>query len=155
MLDAFGKPGSDLMNYEIKWLGSFDECHAVKAVDHYNTSKGKTASHQYFSGKYCTISVDAGLGEVVCMSICFTISARTVSSGSTLFAFLYLFLITPTIMDLSEFSDGKVHDINSGCKGSTKHIDFKFLKWTLFGPWSWTHLGISFKYQSPYEALCR
>ena len=65
VLDAFGKPGSNLMDYEIKWLGSYDECLAVKAKNQHNTSNEMVANQEYFSGKYCTISVKAG--NVVCI----------------------------------------------------------------------------------------
>ena len=69
MVDAFGKPGSELMNYEIKWLGSYDECHAVKKEDQYtgNPSPGVTTSQRQFSGKYCTVSVEVGLGNMVAL----------------------------------------------------------------------------------------
>ena len=68
MVDAFGKPGSELMNYEIKWLGSYDECHAVKKEDLHNTSPGVTTSQRQFSGKYCTVSVEVGLGNMVALN---------------------------------------------------------------------------------------
>lgn len=57
MLDAFGKPGSDLKNYQLKWLGSYEECIAVKAGEYHLTAKGPELAEEYFSGKYCTVSI--------------------------------------------------------------------------------------------------
>ena len=52
MIDAMGKPSSGLMNYQLNWLGSFDECRAIQAT--VNVS-GKRVSP--FSGRYCTASI--------------------------------------------------------------------------------------------------
>ena len=67
MLDAFGKPGAGLKNYRIRWLGSYDECIAIEAKEYRNTSHGIEAVKEYFSGKYCSISVEmTKIGVFIC-----------------------------------------------------------------------------------------
>ena len=67
VLDAFGKPGSGLMDYQVKWYGSYDECIAVKALDQYNTSEGKVTTQEHFAGKYCRVYIKAGQQSTVCI----------------------------------------------------------------------------------------
>ena len=43
-----GKPGSKLKDFQIRWLGSYDECIEVKVEE----------AKSRFSGKYCTLSVE-------------------------------------------------------------------------------------------------
>ena len=65
VLDAFGKPGSDLKNYQLKWLGSYEECIAVKAGEYHLTANGPELAEEYFSGKYCTVSILLEKGPLV------------------------------------------------------------------------------------------
>ena len=57
VLDAFGKPGSSLKNYQLKWLGDYDECLATEAKESYNTSNGWKTSPAKFLGRYCAVSI--------------------------------------------------------------------------------------------------
>ena len=64
VLDALAKPGSNLMNGNMKLLGSYDECVALKAIDYKNTSKGMQPGEQYFSGKYCKANIPISFGQM-------------------------------------------------------------------------------------------
>ena len=66
MIDAFGKPGTNLKNYQLKWLGSYDECVVIKAQDYYPTPHGWEAAPAAFEGKYCLVSVKLEQGQLVC-----------------------------------------------------------------------------------------
>lgn len=52
VIDAAGKPASNLMGGGIMWLGDFDECLSVKDVD-----ANITGQHQFFSGQYCKVRI--------------------------------------------------------------------------------------------------
>ena len=60
VLDSFGKPGANLMNGEVKWLGSYDECMAVKPV---RTDKSGVTT-QPFSPKFCRMSAPVEVGPI-------------------------------------------------------------------------------------------
>ena len=85
MLDAFGKPGSDLLNFQTKWIGSFDECVALQSKNNYQAINGWSAVPDEFSAKYCTISFGLEQGALVrilyfiyfcILSTLFTLSIR-------------------------------------------------------------------------------
>ena len=69
VLDAFGKPGSELLDMKTKWLGSYDECTAVTATTYSNDALRSDPEDQ-FRGKYCRVKVElqpmyiAALGRV-------------------------------------------------------------------------------------------
>ena len=65
MLDAFGKPGSNLKNYQIKWLGAYEECLATEAKDYYYTKDGLQSTLAKFSGRYCAVSIPLEQGSLV------------------------------------------------------------------------------------------
>ena len=65
MLDAFGKPGSDLLNFQTKWIGSYDECVALQSKNNYQAINGWSAVPDEFSAKYCTISFGLEQGALV------------------------------------------------------------------------------------------
>lgn len=65
VLDAFGKPGSNLKNGQIKWLGSYEECLATEAKDYYVTAEGLKSTPALFAGRYCAITIPLEQGELV------------------------------------------------------------------------------------------
>ena len=62
VLDAFGKPGSGVLEGDLKWLGSYDECFAVQA--RVNVSGSMMSPYE---GKYCTVNFQSGSGQPVCL----------------------------------------------------------------------------------------
>ena len=65
MIDAFGKPGSDLKNYQLKWIGAYEECLAIEPRDYQPTPDGYKPMAQYFSGKYCKATIKLEQRELV------------------------------------------------------------------------------------------
>ena len=53
-----GKPPAGILDFNVKWLGSWDECWAVEAA----VNRSSVISHP-FTGKYCSTSF--ALGENV------------------------------------------------------------------------------------------
>ncbi|XP_053380930.1 nose resistant to fluoxetine protein 6-like isoform X2 [Mercenaria mercenaria] len=51
MFDSMGKPGSDLLDGNIRWIGNWEECRGVVATEYYDNYT--TVLHPY-KGKYCT-----------------------------------------------------------------------------------------------------
>ena len=49
VLDAMGKPPSQLLNYHLHWLGSYEECVAIEAT----VNVSGQLNHPY-KGRYCT-----------------------------------------------------------------------------------------------------
>lgn len=48
-----GKPESDLLDGNVRWVGNWEECRAVQAS--VNSTDGSEIIHPY-SGKYCIVS---------------------------------------------------------------------------------------------------
>ena len=53
MIDAIGKPHTELMNGHFTWLGSYDECTAIEAT----VNISGMVSHPY-TGRYCLASFE-------------------------------------------------------------------------------------------------
>ena len=51
MIDAMGKPSSNLLSMHTKWLGSYDECMKLKPMVNISGTMGTP-----FLGKYCGTS---------------------------------------------------------------------------------------------------
>ena len=49
VLDAMGKPPSQLLNYHLHWLGSYEECVAIEAT----VNVSGQLNHPY-KGRYCS-----------------------------------------------------------------------------------------------------
>ena len=60
VLDAMGKPPSGVLNGDVKWLGSYDECLAVEAS--VNISGEMTSPYK---GQYCSATFTVGNGRPV------------------------------------------------------------------------------------------
>ncbi|GBN32258.1 hypothetical protein AVEN_116019-1 [Araneus ventricosus] len=58
MLDSYGKPGSGILQGNIKWLGEYDECLDVQAPPKENTDVGS------FRGRYCSLQIPLKSGPV-------------------------------------------------------------------------------------------
>ncbi|XP_060562019.1 O-acyltransferase like protein-like [Ruditapes philippinarum] len=56
MIDAFGKPGTGLMDYNLNMMGNYDECIAIQADRYTDPEKKQGLDHPY-TGKYCTGNV--------------------------------------------------------------------------------------------------
>ena len=54
MDDSFGKPGSDILNSQLKWLGSYDEC--LQTTGSYTPRNATFESRSEILGKYCKVS---------------------------------------------------------------------------------------------------
>ncbi|XP_071097623.1 nose resistant to fluoxetine protein 6-like [Haliotis cracherodii] len=52
MIDAAGKPGSGLLQFQLNFLGSYDECVAVRASETI-----RNVTKKIFKGKYCKASI--------------------------------------------------------------------------------------------------
>ena len=52
MIDEFGKPGAGILDGNIKWLGSYDECLNIDPV-RYRVPRNKTEPYKPFETKYC------------------------------------------------------------------------------------------------------
>lgn len=59
MIDAFGKPVPGLLDYKLKWPGSFEECTAITATVYANPVTKLGPEHPY-TGKYCTAALQSG-----------------------------------------------------------------------------------------------
>ena len=55
VFDAFGKPGSAIMNFQTKWPGSYDECTAAKSPSFQRNTTDSTEVS--FFGRYCQIAL--------------------------------------------------------------------------------------------------
>ena len=84
VLDAFGKPGSELLDMKTKWLGSYDECTAVTATT-YSNDVLRSDPDDHFRGKYCRVKVElqpmyiAALGRVCYLKYTFPTNKKTSS----------------------------------------------------------------------------
>lgn len=54
LIDTYGKPESGILSYQIQWLGSYDECVAIRKP--LQTSGPTEPDPLSFSGKYCKLS---------------------------------------------------------------------------------------------------
>ena len=54
MVDSFGKPGSGILDGNLQWFGSFEQCKS--AADYKNPS-----ANVDFSGLYCLSMIQQGL----------------------------------------------------------------------------------------------
>ena len=61
VVDAMGKPPSELLNYQLIWLGSYDECIAIRAQ--VNNTGGQLTNP--FKGRYCAAAFPLGPGGQV------------------------------------------------------------------------------------------
>ena len=61
VVDAMGKPPSELLDYQLTWLGSYDECVAIHAQ--VNNTYGQLTSP--FKGRYCAAAFPLGPGGQV------------------------------------------------------------------------------------------
>lgn len=59
VLDSMGKPPSDLLEGNLAWFGSFDECVKIRAVVGNNVSKSEVQESTPFVGKYCMAFINA------------------------------------------------------------------------------------------------
>ncbi|XP_045202094.2 nose resistant to fluoxetine protein 6-like [Mercenaria mercenaria] len=59
MVDAFGKPGTGILDYSVNWIGNYDECIAIQATAYQNPVAKEGPSTPY-TGKYCTASFPFG-----------------------------------------------------------------------------------------------
>lgn len=75
VIDAMGKPGSDLMDFHFIWVGNWEECRAVQATV-YEDPVNKTGPSHPFKGKSCTASLPLGSTEVCLVITMQTLSAR-------------------------------------------------------------------------------
>jgi hypothetical protein len=66
VIDAFGKPGTGLMDYNLNMMGNYDECIAIQADRYTDPEKKQGLDHPY-TGKYCTGNVQ--LTSEVCPSV--------------------------------------------------------------------------------------
>ncbi|XP_055947834.1 nose resistant to fluoxetine protein 6-like [Argiope bruennichi] len=67
MLDSYGKPGSGILQGNVRWLGDYDECLDIRAPPKENTDVGN------FRGKYCSLQIPLKLGALslpVSMAVC-------------------------------------------------------------------------------------
>ncbi|XP_045202111.2 nose resistant to fluoxetine protein 6-like [Mercenaria mercenaria] len=59
MIDAMGKPESDLLDFHTKWVGNWEECLSVQAIEYVNPVT-KTGPSYPYTGKYCIASFPLG-----------------------------------------------------------------------------------------------
>ncbi|KAL5006773.1 hypothetical protein ScPMuIL_015579 [Solemya velum] len=71
MLDASGKPPSNVLKGNSRWLGSYDECKNVTAVE-YPIHGNRTVHTNAFGGQYCTITVKLSIlqNAEITMGLC-------------------------------------------------------------------------------------
>ncbi|XP_067661104.1 nose resistant to fluoxetine protein 6-like [Haliotis asinina] len=65
-LDSFGKPGSNLLQYQLHWLGSYDECNSIKVIP-----DNSTGMREPFQSQYCLASRALTPQMVVELGTCF------------------------------------------------------------------------------------
>ncbi|KAL3870249.1 hypothetical protein ACJMK2_038326 [Sinanodonta woodiana] len=68
-LDAIGKPESGILDGNLIWPGSYDECRNTQAIVYLNTSAQKGPSYPY-RGQYCKASIPLSLSQSVTVGIC-------------------------------------------------------------------------------------
>lgn len=92
MLDAMGKPGSDLLDFKLRWVGSWEECLAIQAIEYKDPVNKTEPSHPY-TGKFCFASIPlvpasqlqpGGLGAALIFGMCYPDSCS--SSDATALA---------------------------------------------------------------------
>lgn len=59
VFDAMGKPGSGLLTYNFRFVGSWEECLSVQATAYTNIS-GVLEENHPFNGKYCITTFTFG-----------------------------------------------------------------------------------------------
>ncbi|KAL3870229.1 hypothetical protein ACJMK2_038306 [Sinanodonta woodiana] len=67
--DAIGKPESGILDGNLIWPGSYDECINTQAIVYLNASAQKGASYPY-RGHYCTASIPLSFLQSVTVGIC-------------------------------------------------------------------------------------
>ncbi|XP_053380235.1 nose resistant to fluoxetine protein 6-like [Mercenaria mercenaria] len=72
VIDAMGKPDSDLLDFHTKWVGNWEECLAVQAIE-YENPVNKTGPSYPYTGKYCIASFPLGsaaeFGQIAALMI--------------------------------------------------------------------------------------
>ncbi|KAL4219668.1 hypothetical protein ACF0H5_022240 [Mactra antiquata] len=96
MIDAMGKPSSDIANVHLTWLGSWEECVNVEGVT--NGTDGVDSEH-VFKGKYCLVAFPIKLDGVqtsINTGMCFPDTCSDVNCWSLTYTLLKLLpLSTP------------------------------------------------------------
>lgn len=64
VVDAAGKPSSDLLDFNLRWIGNYEECTAIEAVV-YEDTINKTGPSNPFDGKYCLTYFPIGNEQVL------------------------------------------------------------------------------------------
>ncbi|XP_071115657.1 nose resistant to fluoxetine protein 6-like [Haliotis cracherodii] len=70
-LDSFGKPGSGLMQYQLHWLGSYDECIGTDVAVEEVLADNTTMVTQPFRSQYCLASHPVAPQLFVQLGTCF------------------------------------------------------------------------------------